>query len=209
MPNITTIHAIAIIYTNKQNFPGFQGFQFPQPKISRILESGFPCIGRISHKVRTLFWPKKSRTFQGLSRTPFPFFKDSIQCKEEPWIYVFFSSSRTCMSNFILKVFLCLLGWIKLAPKFKDFPALTAIFKDFQGLEFLLGSLSKDVSGQYTSTGSEAFYVRRSNTSLLKLFILKFKVFQGACEPCSYYGIRELEQRRLNYWETPGGELRI
>ena len=99
--------------------------------------------------------------------------------------------------------------WIKLAPKFKDFPALTAIFKDFQGLEFLLGSLSKDVSGQYTSTGSEAFYVRRSNTSLLKLFILKFNDFQGACEPCSYYGIRELEQRRLNYWETPGGELRI
>ena len=27
------------------------------------------------------------------------------------------------------------LGWIKLAPKFKDFPAPTAIFKDFQGLE--------------------------------------------------------------------------
>ena len=25
------------------------------------------------------------------------------------------------------------LGWIKLAPKFKDFPAPTAIFKDFQG----------------------------------------------------------------------------
>ena len=103
------------------------------------------------------------------------------------------------MSNFILKVFLCLLGWIKLAPKFKDFPALAAIFKDFQGLEFLLGSLSKDVSGQYTSTRSEAFYVRRSNTSLLKLFILKFRDFQGACEPCSYKGIRELEQRRLNY----------
>ena len=40
---------------DKQNVPGFQGFQFPQPKISRILESGFPCIGRISHKVRTFF----------------------------------------------------------------------------------------------------------------------------------------------------------
>ena len=26
------------------------------------------------------------------------------------------------------------LGWIKLAPKFKEFPAPTAIFKDFQGL---------------------------------------------------------------------------
>ena len=29
------------------------------------------------------------------------------------------------------------LNYIKLAPKFKDFPALTAIFKDFQDLEFL------------------------------------------------------------------------
>ena len=25
------------------------------------------------------------------------------------------------------------LGWMKLAPKFEDFPAPTAIFKDFQG----------------------------------------------------------------------------
>ena len=43
------------------------------------------------------------------------------------------------MSNYfnILNIFLCLLGWIKLAPKFKDFPAPTANFKDFQGLEFL------------------------------------------------------------------------
>ena len=32
---------------------------------------------------------------QGLSRTHFPFFKDSIQCKKEPWVYVFFSSSTT------------------------------------------------------------------------------------------------------------------
>ena len=30
------------------------------------------------------------------------------------------------------------LGWIKLAPKFKDFPAPTAIFKDFQGLELFI-----------------------------------------------------------------------
>ena len=49
------------------------------------------------------------------------------------------------MSNFILKVFLCLLlsvtresGLDKvMAPKFKDFPALTSFFKDFQSLEFL------------------------------------------------------------------------
>ena len=45
--------------------------------------------------VRTLFWTKTSRTFQGLSRTHFPFFKDSIQCKKEPWVYVFFSSTTT------------------------------------------------------------------------------------------------------------------
>ena len=32
------------------------------------------------------------------------------------------------------------LGWIKLAPKFKDFPATTAIFKGFQGLEFLFSN---------------------------------------------------------------------
>ena len=51
----------------------------------------------------------------------------------------------THTSNFILKVFLCLLlsgtwesGMDKvIAPKFEDFPALTSIFKDFQSLEFL------------------------------------------------------------------------
>ena len=46
-------------------------------------------------RVRTLFWTKTSRTFQGLSRTHFAFFKDSIQCKKEIWVYVFFSSTTT------------------------------------------------------------------------------------------------------------------
>ena len=32
---------------------------------------------------------------------------------------------------------LCSLGWMKLEPKVKDFPKTTAIFKDFQSLEFL------------------------------------------------------------------------
>ena len=54
---------------------------------------------------------------------------------------VFFRSSTTWLQFyfFILKAFLCLLllgtwepGWIKLAPKFKDFPAPTAIFNAFQ-----------------------------------------------------------------------------
>ena len=30
------------------------------------------------------FWQKNLRTFQGLSRTYFPFFKDSVQCKRGP-----------------------------------------------------------------------------------------------------------------------------
>ena len=47
------------------------------------------------YSVRTLFWTKTSRTFQGLSRTHFAFFKDSIQCKKEIWVYVFFSSTTT------------------------------------------------------------------------------------------------------------------
>ena len=47
------------------------------------------------YRVRTLFWTKTSRTLQGLSRTHFAFFKDSIQCKKEIWVYVFFSSTTT------------------------------------------------------------------------------------------------------------------
>ena len=39
------------------------------------------------------FLDKTSRTFQGLSTTHFPFFKNSIQCRKEPWVYVFFSST--------------------------------------------------------------------------------------------------------------------
>ena len=48
-----------------------------------------------SLRVRTCSWTKKPSTFQGHSGTYFPFFKDSIQCKKEPWVYVFFSSFPT------------------------------------------------------------------------------------------------------------------
>ena len=41
------------------------------------------------HRVRTLFWTKNSRTFQG----PILFFKD--QYEKEPWVHVFSSSSPT------------------------------------------------------------------------------------------------------------------
>ena len=46
-------------------------------------------------RVHTLFWTKNSRTFQGLSRTNFPFFKHSIQHQKEPRVYDIFSSSTT------------------------------------------------------------------------------------------------------------------
>ena len=68
------------------------------------------------------------------------------------------------MSNFIPKVFLCLLLllWksnltLKLALKFTDFPTPTAVFKDFQGLwsSFLNSRIFKD--------------------------------FQAACEPCNVH----------------------
>ena len=56
------------------------------------------------------------------------------------------------MNNFILKVFLEALenlGWIKLVPKFKYYPAPTAIFKDFKGLEYLFQNSTtvKDFQG--------------------------------------------------------------
>ena len=58
-------------------------------------------------RVRTHFEQKNSRTFQRLYRTHFPFFKDSIPCKKEPQVCLF--SFFQNMSNFILKVFPCLL----------------------------------------------------------------------------------------------------
>ena len=38
-------------------------------------------IMMMTTSVRTLFQTKHSRTLKGLSRTHFPFFKDSIQCE--------------------------------------------------------------------------------------------------------------------------------
>ena len=61
------------------------------------------------YRVRNIFWTKNSSTFQGLSRTHFPFFKDSIQCKKRTFslrLFEFFHN----MSNFIPKVFGLLLS---------------------------------------------------------------------------------------------------
>ena len=43
-------------------------------------------------------YPFSNKKFKYFSRTfkdTFPFFKDSLQCKKVPWVYVFFSSSTT------------------------------------------------------------------------------------------------------------------
>ena len=40
-------------------------------------------------------YPLFNKQFKDCSRTHFPFFKDSIQCKKEPWVYSFFGSSTT------------------------------------------------------------------------------------------------------------------
>ena len=134
--NMTTI--VPFVFNPKNNIPQSCSLQV--------------CI---LHCPNQRFIPFFERTFQGLSRTHFPLFKDSIQCKKESWVYVFFSSSTTsAISTWRSSVFAPFpLGWIKLALKFKDFPAPTAIFKDLQGLEFLFPN---------------------SRT---------FKDYQGACEP--------------------------
>ena len=82
-------------------------------------------------------WTKKPSTFQGHSGTYFPFFKDSIQCKKEPWVYVFFSSFPTCAILYWKSFCVRWVGQSLIPPKFKDFPALIAIFEAFQGLEFV------------------------------------------------------------------------
>ena len=92
------------------------GYRLPNWQESLTFHIGFPVVWTDGHmvtllpkflrwiddqiflsisRVRTLFWTKTSRTLQGLSRTHFAFFKDSIQCKKEIWVYVFFSSTTT------------------------------------------------------------------------------------------------------------------
>ena len=60
------------------------------------------------YRVRTRFWTKISRTFQGLSRTHFPYLKDAIQFKKNINSMSFFSSSTT-QAILSRRSFLCLL----------------------------------------------------------------------------------------------------
>ena len=47
------------------------------------------------HGVKNSSRPFFEQKVQGLFKDTFPIFKDSIQCKKEPWVYVFISSSTT------------------------------------------------------------------------------------------------------------------
>ena len=112
---IQTLYSFYALPLVIQTTPGFVPF-FEQ-KIQGIFKD---FQGHISHFSRTPFSAKKSL--------------------ESLFFFWFFHN----MSNFIPKVFLCLLFFLwsstysfRLALKFKDFPSPTTIFKDFQGLELL------------------------------------------------------------------------
>ena len=96
---------LSLKYTRKFFFFTLQQQPFRLPAVNRNEtlkkkpDRAAKCqgTGEISslYRVRTLFWTKTSRAFQRLSRTHFAIFKDSIQCKKEIWVYVFFSSTTT------------------------------------------------------------------------------------------------------------------
>ena len=66
--------------------------------------------------------------FQGhnsyFSRTPFSAYKKSFEFSLAILHEQFYTEGISVVAPFPL-------GWIKLAPKFKEFPAQTAIFKEF------------------------------------------------------------------------------
>ena len=85
----------------------------------------------------TRFVPFFEQKIQGLFKDTFPIFQGLHSVQKRAWSLCLFYFIHT-ISNFILKICLCLLlflgssPWtIKLAPKFKDFPAPTTIFKIF------------------------------------------------------------------------------
>ena len=83
-------------------------------------------------------YPFLNKKFKDFSRTHFAFFKDSNQCKKRALSLCLFSVLPH-QENFIPKVFVFVPFPLQfpLAMKSKDFPVPTAIFKNFQGLEFL------------------------------------------------------------------------
>ena len=72
------------------------------------------------------------QTFIGsVSRAHFPFFKDSIQCMQKELESSLAILHEQFYAEGISVVAPFPLSWRKLAPKFKEFLAATAIFKDF------------------------------------------------------------------------------
>ena len=99
-------------------------------------------------RVRTVFEQKLQglfKDFQGhishFSRTPF-----SAKKRFESMSFLVLPQHEQFYPEGLSYQVLENLGWIKLAPKFKDFPAPTAIFKDFQGLELFISNF-KDFQG--------------------------------------------------------------
>ena len=84
-----------------------------------------------------LFLNKNFKDFSGLSGTHFPLVKDPFSATKSLKSMSFLVLLQ---EQFYPEGLSVLLGWIKLQPKVKDFPGPTAIFKDFQGLEFLFSN---------------------------------------------------------------------
>ena len=124
----------------------------------------------------TGFVPLLEQKIQGLSRAPFLFFKDSIQCKKEPWVYVFFTSSTT---------------WVILS---KCLSVLAAF-----SLEFYLNYKVSIEIQALSSTNCNFQGLKRPYTS-----ILKFKDFQGACKTWGLYVLLKLDWniKTLSYVEA-------
>ena len=114
-------------------------------------------------RVHILFWTKNLRTFQGLSRTHFPYFSRSpFNAKMNLEYYVFFWFLHNT-TNFILKVFLCLIlvgtwesGLDKVSTEIQELSSNNCNFQGF---------------------------------SRPRIFILKFTDFQGVCELCIWWRI--------------------
>ena len=113
-------------------------------------------------------------------------------------------------SNFnILNVFRCLLGWIKLAPKFKDFPAPAANFKDFQGrtfkvhahpVTFLLCNLSVHKADEVQRFGQNICFIFLVFALSFGIFFTKINVFARAEEKS--FLVTESLSGQMVIWST-------
>ena len=110
--------------------PDFRDFNFHNQKFPGFWNLDSLALGESVTRF-VPFFTKKIKDFSRTFKDTFPIFRGlhSVQRRALSLCLLQFFQN---MSNFILKVFLCLLGWITLAPKFKDFPPSTDC--NFQGL---------------------------------------------------------------------------